>query len=121
MRQLTISRHPHPDTPEGTREPTEQLESLLLHWTALGSAGLSPEAAVLQPLLDSNARFVGALAKQYQSQGVSQEALVTAGHGALVAVLNQYAHRPDKLHKVLTLALRNAMMAAVQAPAGGPR
>ena len=121
MRQLTITRRPPADTPEGTREQTEQLESLRLHWTALGSAGLSPEAEVLQPLLDGNARFVGALAQQYQNQVVSQEALVAAAHRALVTVLNQYAHRPDKRHKVLILALRNAMIAAVQAPAGGPR
>ena len=36
-----------------------------------------------------------------------------------MTLLNQYAHRPDKLEEVLTFALRNAMIAAVEAPAGG--
>ena len=121
MRQLTISRHPHADTPEGTREQSGQLDTLLLRCAALSSTGLSPEAAVLQPLIDGNARFAASLANQYRNQGVSQETLITIAHRALVAVPNQYAHRQDKLHKVLVIALRNAMATAIQARAGGPR
>ena len=121
MRQLKMPQHPHADIPEGTREQGGQLEPLLLRWAALGSTGLSPEAAVLQPLIDGNARFVASLAKQYQNQGVSLDMLITIAHRVLVTLLNQYAHRQDKLHKVFVIALRNAMATAIQARAGGPR
>lgn len=121
MRQLKITRHPHDDTPAGTHEQAGQLEPLLLLWATLGSAGLSPAAAALRPVIEGNARFVVSLAKQYQHHGVSQEMLVTAAHGVLIALLNQHPHHSDKLDKVLPLALRNAMIAAIQASADSPQ
>ena len=118
MRRLQITKS-HP--PGEMSEPAGQLVVLLSQWAALGSAGLSPAAANLHPLIARNARFVASLARQHQQRGVSQAALLTAAHGALITLLNQYAHRSDKLDEVLTLALRNAMLAAVETPAGGPR
>ena len=70
------------------------------------------------PLLANNARFVISLARQYQNQGVSQELLVRTAHEALVTLLNQYAGRPGALNKVMTLGLRNSMVAVIQAQAG---
>ena len=118
MRQLNLSKPTHAETPEGIREQTEQTESLLLSWAALGSVGLTPEASALQPFINGNARFVASLAKQYQNKGVSQETLVAAAHEALITVLNQYAHCLDKLNKVLVPALRNAMLTTIQAQTG---
>ena len=80
-----------------------------------------PAAAALHPLIAQNARFVASLARQHQQRGVSQEALITAAHGALITLLNQHAHRPDQFDEVVALALRNAMTAAVEAPVGGPQ
>ena len=117
MRQLQFTKQPHALTPEGAREQAEQVESLLLQWAALGSAGLSPEAAALQPLVAQNARFVVSLARQYQNQGVSTEALLTVAHEALIALLNRCAHRPVELDNMLAHTLRNAMIAAIQAQA----
>lgn len=73
---------------------------------------------MLQPLIEGNARFVASLVKQYQNQGVSQDTLITTAHRVLITVLNQYAHRQDKLDKVLALTLRNAMLELIQARAG---
>ena len=117
MRPLQITKS-YP--PEESGEQTRQLEALRSQWAALGSTGLSPAAAALHPLIAQNARFVASLAQQHQHRIVSQEALMTAAHGDLITLLNQYAHRPDQLDNVLALALRNAMIAAVEAPAGGP-
>ena len=115
MRQLQFTEQHH--TPEGMREQAEQVEFLLLRWAALGSTGLSPEAAALQPLVEQNARFVVSLTQQFQNKGVSTEALLAAAHGTLIVLLNQYAYCPDKLDKLLTLDLRNAMATAIQAQA----
>lgn len=117
MRQLQFTKQPHAPTSEEMREQAGQVESLLLRWTVLGSASLSPEAAVLQPLVEQNARFVVSLTRQFQNQGVSTEALLTAAHGALIVLLNQYAHRPEELDNVLALGLRNAMATTIQAQA----
>lgn len=116
MRQLQINKS---RPPEELREQANQFERLLLLWASFGATGLIPEASALQPLIDGNARFVASLARQYQNRGVSTEALVTAAHMALITVLNQYAHRQDKLDKVLALTLRNAMLELIQARAGG--
>jgi len=116
MRQLQITKS---RISAESGEQIKQLEALLSQWAALGSAGLSPAAAALHPLIAQNARFVASLARQYQHRDVSQEALITAAHGALITLLNQHAHRPDRLDEVLALALRNAMIAAVEAPGGG--
>ena len=118
MRQLQITKS---YTPEESGEQTRHLEALLSQWAVLGSTGLSPAAVALHPLIAQNARFVASLVRQYQHRGLSQEALITAPHGALITLLNQYAHRQNQLDKVLAIALRNAMIAAVEAQAGSPQ
>ena len=118
MRQLHITKT-HADNTDEARRRTVQTEELLSLWTTLGATGLSAEAQVLYPVLEKNAHFVFALAKQYPHPMVSPEMLVTAAHQALVDLLNQYVLRPAKLDKVLVLTLRNAMAVAIQAPAGG--
>ena len=118
MRQLQITKS---HTPGESSELAGQLEALLSQWSGLGSVGLSPAAATLHPLIAQNAHFAASLARQYQHGGVSQEALLIAAHGALIILLNQYAHRQDQIDKVLAPALRNAMASAITAPAGEPQ
>ena len=118
MRKLTITKHPQARTSEETSARTEQVAELLSLWAGLGSAGLTAEAMAQQLLLAGNARFVVSMAQQYQNQGVSQEVLVRAAHEVLITVLNQCAGRPDTLNKVMTLALRNSMIAVIQMQAG---
>ena len=113
MRQLKITQRPYADGPENM--------AILVLWASLGSGGLLPEALPLQSWFEKNARFIASVVMQYRNQGVSTEALVTAAHETLVTLLNQYAHRLDKLSKVFALALHNAMVAAVQAQTGSPR
>ncbi|WP_210520805.1 hypothetical protein [Hymenobacter terricola] len=120
MRKLTLTVNPHTGVPKERKAGTEQVAKLLTLWSGLGAAGLSVEALALQPLLADNARFVVSLAQQYQNQGVSQEVLVRAAHETLITLLNQYAGRPGALNKVMTLGLRNAMVAVIQEQAGSP-
>lgn len=121
MRQLKLTKKPYPDTPEGMRHHVEQNEALLSLWMALDSTSLSTEGVAFQQLIGESARFVISLTNQFYGQGVSRETLVTAAHSALIAHLNRYAHRPDKLDKFFAFTLRSAMAAAVQAQAGGLR
>ena len=113
MRQLKITQRPQADGPENM--------AILVLWASLGSGDLSPEALPLQPWFEKNARFIASVVMQYINQGVSTEALVAAAHETLVTLLNQYAHRLDKLGKVFALALHNAMVTAVQAQTGSSR
>ena len=118
MRKLEFSSAPQADHSAETSADTNQALELLVLWSGLGSDGLTAETLALQPLLADNARFVISLAQQYQNQGVSQEVLVRAAHEALITLLNQYAGRPDKLDKVMALALRNSMVAVIQMQPG---
>lgn len=115
MRQLKLTKSHTP--PGGMRA---QADALMLQWAALGAAGLSPEATALRPRIDDCARYVVSLAQQHQGRGASPEALLTVAHGALIGLLNQYVHLPDKLDKVLGHGLHSAVVLAVQAHASGP-
>jgi hypothetical protein len=112
MRKVNITSRTA--APEGTNTRAAQDTALLTLWSDLGPADLTAAALPLLPLLQNNARFVISLAKQYQKQGISPEALVKAAHASLITLLNQYAGRRDALDKRMTLALRNAMAALVQ-------
>ncbi|MDO7848707.1 hypothetical protein Q5H92_20240 [Hymenobacter sp. M29] len=114
MRKLTLNINPQAGAPEETNARAEQVAELLNLWAGLDAASLTDEAQALQPLLAGNARFVISLALQYQKQGGSQEVLVKAAHEALIKLLNQYAGHPEKLDKLLPVALRNAMVTVVQ-------
>ena len=118
MRKLSIVKPHNAGTPSEADAHTAQVADILALWSQLGAAGLTREAETLQPLLIDNARFVISLARQYQNQGVSQEVLVRAAHEAFIILLNQYAGRPDKLDKVMALALRNSMVAVIQMQPG---
>lgn len=114
MRKLTITTSPQTGAPKGEDAGPEQVTELLALWSGLGSAGLTVEASALLPLLTDNARFVISMARQYQNQGVSQEVLVKNAHAALLTILNHYAGRPEKLSKVMVLAIRNSMITTIQ-------
>ncbi len=118
MQEITLNTPSQAGASEETNAHVEQVAKLLALWSRLDTTGLTAEALTLQPLLAGNGRFVTSLARQYQNQSVSQEVLVTAAHGALIILLNQYAGRPDKLDKLIPLALRNAMVAVVEMPDG---
>lgn len=114
MRKLSIVKPHNAGTPSEADAHTAQVADILALWSQLGAAGLTREAETLQPLLIDNARFVISLARQYQNQ----EVLVRAAHEAFIILLNQYAGRPDKLDKVMVLALRNSMVAVIQMQPG---
>ena len=114
MRKLSFTSSSHIEVQEGSDAHAKQVASLLALWSSLSIESLTPEALVSRPLMDANARFVVALAHQYQNQGVSLEGLVMAAHGALITLLNQYAGQPDELNKVMALALRNSIVDAIQ-------
>ena len=121
MRKPTLKIHPQTGASEETNARAEQVAGLLALWSRLNTTNLTAEALALQPLLAGNGRFVVSLARQYQNQGVSQEVLVTTAHEALIKLLNQYAGYPDKLDKLIPLALHNAMVAVVEMPTGQQR
>lgn len=79
----------------------------------LDSTSLSTERVAFHHLIGESARFVVSLTNQFYGQGVSRETLVTAVHRALIAHLNHYAYRPDKLDKFLAFTLQSAMAAAI--------
>ena len=108
MRRLIISQ-----SLSTCAEDQQHHDSLAL-WAALGSTGLSTQEMPLQSRLHENGPFVISLAKQYQTQEVDREVLLKAAHRTFIALLNQYAERPNQLSKVLTIALRNAMIDASQ-------
>ncbi len=118
MRKLSITSPSHIEVQEGSDAHAKQVASLLALWSSLSTECLTAEALVSRPLIDANARFVVSLAHQYQNQGVSLEVLVTAAHRALIALLNRYPSRPGALEKVMTIGLRNSMVAVIQAQAG---
>lgn len=120
MRKLSITSPSHIEVQEGSDAHAKQVASLLALWSSLSTECLTAEALASRPLIDANARFVVSLAQQYQNQGVSQEVLVRAAHETLITLLNQYAGRPGALDKVMTLGLRNAMVAVIQEQAGSP-
>lgn len=114
MNKLILNKHSQTQASEENSTRVEQVAKLLALWSELGSQGMTAEAMAQQSALAENARFVVSLARQYQNQGVSQEVLVTAAHGTLITLLNQYAGSPGKLVTVMAPALRNCMVAVVQ-------
>ena len=95
--------------------PTNQSETGTLHelWSSLTNA-LSPAELSYQGPLDAQRRFVISLIRQYQNQGLSQEALLRVAHVALVDLLPRSGKRPEALQKNFGLALRNALIKAIQ-------
>ena len=95
--------------------PTNQSETDTLHelWTSLINA-LSPAELSYNGQLEEQGRFVISLIRQYQNQGLSQEALLKVAHGALVNLLQRAGPRPDALPQYIGVFLHNALIAAIQ-------
>ena len=95
--------------------PTNQSETDTLHerWTSLIN-DLSPAELSYHGQLEEQGRFAISLIRQYQNQGLSQEALLRVAHGALVNLLQRAGTRPDALQQNIGVVLRNALITAIQ-------
>ncbi|MBJ6146377.1 hypothetical protein [Hymenobacter sp. BT559] len=102
MRKLSL--HPSPDA-------TSQLQVGFAYWATLTAAPLPNPAHQQVALL--NARFVVALAQQYQQQGCSQQELLDAAYRALVHQMQTAS--PAQVERFLAHDVRQAMLLALEA------
>ena len=100
-------------TDEAHQHQVDLVLAGLVHWGTLTTAAthaLSDHVAQLH----ANARFVVALAQQYQNRGLSQEELLTAAHGTMIRLLEQAADSNYAAERFLAMGLRNGLLEAIE-------
>ena len=100
-------------TDETRQHQVDRVLAGLAHWgtlTAAATHALPNHVAQLH----ANARFVVALALQYQNQGISQAELLTAAHGTMIRLLEQAANSNYPAERFLAMGLRNGLLEAIE-------
>jgi hypothetical protein len=94
----------------------EDVTQLLGFWSSLSRCGTQLDNPVIhQPVVDAQARFIIALARQFQSPALSMQSLLVGAHNALVAFLNQTGNQPEIIDRYLAQVLRDAMNQLLEA------
>ena len=100
-------------TDEAHQHQVDLVLAGLVHWGTLTTAAthaLPDHVAQLH----ANARFVMALALQYQNRGLSQAELLTAAHGTMIRFLEQAADSDYTAERFLAMGLRNGLLKAIE-------
>ena len=100
-------------TAEAHQHQVDLVLAGLVHWGTITTAAthaLPDHVAQLH----ANARFVVALALQYQNRGLSQAELLTAAHRTMIRLLEQAANSNYPAERFLAMGLRNALLEAIE-------
>ena len=100
-------------TDEAHQRQVDLVVTGLAHWEALTAAATQAVPDHITQL-HANARFVVALAQQYQNRGLSQEELLTAAHGTMIRLLEQSADSNYAAERFLATGLRNGLLEAIE-------